>query len=86
MTSGASRWLEEHKADIATLLAMEGEKNCLLELAEQLGHIGHWRVSLPDYALTWSTEVYHIHSLTPDRYTPEIKRQSAFIILTTAIL
>jgi diguanylate cyclase (GGDEF)-like protein/PAS domain S-box-containing protein len=31
-----------------------------------------------DYVLTWSTEVYHIHGLTPDRDTPNIEAAIGF--------
>lgn len=91
MTAGASQWLDEHKADTQALLAIKDEKNSLLELAEQLCHVGHWRVSLPDYSITWSTTVYHIHGVTPDCYSPEIKTAIGFYhpddrdIVTTAV-
>jgi diguanylate cyclase (GGDEF)-like protein len=78
MPDGASRWMKASKSEIAALLATEDETGCLLELAEQLGHVGHWRVSLPDYAITWSTEVYKIHGVTPDRYTPDIETAIGF--------
>jgi diguanylate cyclase (GGDEF)-like protein/PAS domain S-box-containing protein len=54
------------------------EANTLLALAEQLGHVGHWRVSLPDHAVTWSTEVYRIHGVTPDRYAPDMDSAIGF--------
>ncbi len=34
-----------------------------LLLAEEMGHVGHWRVSLPDRTLSWSDEVFRIHGL-----------------------
>ncbi len=55
------RWLQEQNVDAASLLALESEKSWLLGLAERLGHLGHWWVRLPDYAIRWSDEVYEIH-------------------------
>jgi diguanylate cyclase (GGDEF)-like protein len=78
MTTEASRWLNEQKVDMAALLAREGENSWLLGLAEKLGQIGHWWVSLPDYTITWSGEVYQIHGLTPDGYKPEIESAVGF--------
>ncbi len=34
-----------------------------LLLAEQIGQVGHWRLSLPDYNLSWSNEVFRIYGL-----------------------
>src|ERR1700693_4619179 len=72
------RWLGEHEADIEAFLAKEGEANALLELAEQLGRVGHWRIRLPDYAINWSAEVYRIHGVAPDHYTPDIETATGF--------
>ena len=52
------------------LLAQDNEANVLLDLAEQLGHVGHWRVTLPDRELKWSAEVYRIHGVSPDNFVP----------------
>ena len=78
MTANASRWVDEHKADAAALVSTGYEHSALLELTEQLCHVGHWRISLPDYAVTWSTTVYHIHGVTPDGYTPDIETAISF--------
>jgi diguanylate cyclase (GGDEF)-like protein len=67
-----SQWLQEQKVDVSKLLAMESEKSWLLGLAERLGRVGHWWVSLPDFAVTWSAEVYAIHGVSPETYKPEI--------------
>ena len=67
-----SQWLREQKIDIATLLATEAESSWLLGLAERLGRVGHWWLRLPDFALTWSAEVYAIHGVSPETYAPEI--------------
>ena len=78
MTAVTSLYRNEYRAEVAILLAMEREKCSLLELAEQLGHLGHWRVNLSDGALTWSTVVYHIHGVTPDCYTPDVNTAIGF--------
>ena len=47
MPGDASRWLDDHQADLAAGLAINGDESGLIELVEELGHIGHWKVSLP---------------------------------------
>ena len=74
MTIVASR----RQADVASVEATDQEKIAFFELAEQLGHAGHWRISLPDYAVTWSKTVYQIHGLSPDLYAPYIKTAIGF--------
>ena len=78
MTVRASLWLREHEADLISLLAIDHAEIGLLSLAEQLGQIGNWRVTLPDYTITWSDEVYHIHGVTRDSYTPEVDTAIGF--------
>jgi diguanylate cyclase (GGDEF)-like protein len=41
------------------------EANRNLTLAEQMAHIGHWRVDLASGALTWSDEVCRMHGRLP---------------------
>ena len=69
MIATASRW----EANYSSLEASVQEKIASFELAEQLGHIGHWRIRLPDYAITWSKTVYQIHGVSPDLYIPDIE-------------
>jgi diguanylate cyclase (GGDEF)-like protein len=73
-----SLWLQKQKIDMATLLAMEGENSWLLGLAERLGRVGHWWVRLSDQALIWSAEVYEIHGLSPESFTPDIAGAISF--------
>ena len=49
-----------------------------LEMAEQIGHVGHWRIALPDYAVAWSDEIYRIHGVSPETYTPDVQSAVAF--------
>ncbi len=44
-----------------------------LELAEQSGHVGHWQLSIPDRRLEWSDEIFRIHGLWREHYTPRIE-------------
>lgn len=46
------------------------EANRLLRLAEQVAMIGHWRLTIATGQLTWSDEVYRIHGLSKDQFTP----------------
>ena len=39
------------------------ESNRLLEMAEQMANIGHWRVDLVGGSVFWSDQVYRIHGL-----------------------
>jgi diguanylate cyclase (GGDEF)-like protein len=80
MTVGAHQpWmLGKHQIDLAGFLAGEGEKSVLLALAEEMGGIGHWRMSLPDFAITWSAEVFRIHGVTPDLFAPDLTNAIGF--------
>jgi diguanylate cyclase (GGDEF)-like protein len=73
MTAAASRWLDDHAAAIAAALEGAVDDASLMGLALQLGHVGHWRVTLPDYQIFWSPEVYHIHGLGPECQVPDIE-------------
>ena len=44
-------------------IARSEEHYCL---AERLGHLGHWRMELPQGPITWSEEMYHIFGLKED--------------------
>ncbi|HEY0836830.1 MAG TPA: PAS domain S-box protein [Azospirillum sp.] len=46
------------------------ERSRLLRLAEQMAHVGHWRLSLPDGTLTWSEEMFRIRGLDPATHVP----------------
>ena len=42
----------------------------LLEMAETMSGIGHWRYELAGGSVTWSDEVYRIHGLDRKSFTP----------------
>ncbi len=39
------------------------EKNRLMEMAEQMAHVGHWHLNLSTQEVAWSEEVYRTHGL-----------------------
>lgn len=60
--------------DISHLKRAEAEAreaNRMLLLAEQIAHVGHWRLELASNRLTWSREVYRMHGLDPEHFTPD---------------
>ncbi len=63
-------------SDISELKLREAEAqeaNRLLLMAEEVAHVGHWRVELPSNIVTWSAEVYRIHGLDPTVFTPDVE-------------
>ena len=82
---------------LAALLAQRAQMfkkveqgNRLLQLAEEVGGVGHWRVDLQDNSLFWSAEVFRIHGLHStelpsledaiDAYAPEDRELVNYII------
>lgn len=45
----------------------------LLQLAEQLGNFGHWRIDLPTQRVYWSPNIYRIHGRDPATYSPTLE-------------
>ncbi len=41
----------------------QAEKTRLLLMAEEMAHVGHWRLDLVEHTMTWSDEVFRIHGL-----------------------
>lgn len=48
-----------------------------LELAEQIGNFGHWRIDVATNALHWSPNVYRIHGLDPESFRPTVENAIA---------
>lgn len=48
-----------------------------LQLAEQISGVGHWRISLPDMAVTWSDEVFRIMGLPVSEQAPGLTESIA---------
>lgn len=53
--------LERDRVTSATLR----EKNRLLAMAEELTHVGHWRLDIATNTVFWSEEVYRAYDLAP---------------------
>ncbi|MED5205866.1 MAG: ATP-binding protein, partial [Pseudomonadota bacterium] len=47
------------------------ENNRLLQMAEQIANVGHWRVDVQEDTLIWSDQVYRIHGVDSD-FTPTV--------------
>ncbi|MEM7618554.1 MAG: PAS domain S-box protein [Pseudomonadota bacterium] len=57
--------------------SLKDQKN-LLELAERTAHLGHWSYDLKTEELFWSDEVFRIHGLNKEEYTPEVESAIGF--------
>ncbi len=44
-----------------------------LNMAEQAGHVGHWQLTVPDNRLIWSDEMFRIHGLWKEHYSPNVE-------------
>ena len=47
------------------------EKGRMLELAERMSGVGHWRVQADNQTVEWSDEVYRIHGVDRATYSPQ---------------
>ena len=45
----------------------------LLERAEKIAHLGHWRVDLDDNKVFWSKEIYRIHGVDRKSFKPDLE-------------
>ena len=48
------------------------EANRWLVLGEQMARVGHWHVSLPDYKVAWSDEIFRIYGLSRHDFVPTL--------------
>jgi PAS domain S-box-containing protein len=72
---GPRRAAEEASAAASRRLL---EANRLLVMAEQLAHVGHWRVDARRGQVFWSDEVYRIHGVSPEAGPPTIDQALAY--------
>ena len=70
--------LSRRDAQLTTMLMESAEANAWLQAAEKIATIGHWRVTLPDMGVTWSDEIYRIHGVTRETYTPDLQQAVNF--------
>jgi signal transduction histidine kinase/CheY-like chemotaxis protein len=67
------------------------ERVQILDMAEAMSGVGHWKADLTTGAVVWSDEVYAIHGLVRSGFNPMIDKSISFyepddqIILTAAI-
>jgi len=54
------------------------EKQRLLDMAERMSGVGHWRYRISDGQILWSDEVYRIHGVTRDTFDPQNADAVAF--------
>lgn len=54
------------------------EERRLLEIAESMSGLGHWRLDLIGGSLTWSKAVYAIHGVDPATFHPEVDTALTF--------
>ncbi|MBU1375846.1 MAG: PAS domain S-box protein [Alphaproteobacteria bacterium] len=57
------------------------EKQRLLELAEHMSGVGHWRLHIETGAVTWSDELYRIHGVDRETFDPALDEGLAFFSL-----
>ncbi len=62
------------------LIAQLKKQNSYLQLAEQLGNSGHWRIDLVNNKLYWSKGIYTIHGVHPKTYQPSIDSAIEFYV------
>ncbi len=65
--------LRDKEAELTTLVARRDDAICWLEMAEEIAHVGHWRMSLPSGTMNWSDEMYRIHGVTREGYVPALE-------------
>lgn len=54
------------------------EHRHLLDMAETMSGVGHWRFEVASGDVIWSNEVYRIHGLDPGRFDPVLEDVVAF--------
>ena len=59
------------RAERAEAVAVAAQR--WLDMAEQSAHVGHWQMTVPDNRLIWSDEMFRIHGLWREHYTPRIE-------------
>ena len=57
---------------------IQEERLVLLNLAEQMAGVGHWRYDVLSGQITWSDEVYRIHGFQPGEMDPSYQNALAF--------
>ncbi len=50
----------------------KAEKLEMLDMAEAMSGVGHWRLDVATNRVTWSDQVYHVHGLDPENFDPNL--------------
>lgn len=66
--------ITKRRADIVDLHAL----NSQLNLASDMSGVGYWDVNLAEGTLFWSEQMYKIHGLSPEEYSPDAKTAVGF--------
>lgn len=64
--------------ELAKAHAATREQQRLLEMAEAMAKVGHWRLEVQSQRLTWSDAVYAIHGVTRDGFDPSLQEALSF--------
>ncbi len=54
-------------SDASDYLAQLHQKDREMELAQQLGRVGHWRIKIETLDVEWSRSLFEMHGLDPDK-------------------
>lgn len=54
--------------------------NQLLKLSEKTAKLGHWIYNVQESTVYWSDEIYEIHGVTKENYTPELETAIGFYL------
>jgi signal transduction histidine kinase len=64
--------------ELAKARAKLAEKQQLLELAERMSGVGHWRFDVVTGKIDWSSEVYRVHGVQPETFNPGLDDAISF--------
>ncbi|MEL6200000.1 MAG: PAS domain-containing protein, partial [Pseudomonadota bacterium] len=67
----------EHEAHASGSVSTEQHVQ-MLRLAERMANLGHWNIDLVNNRLFWSDQIYRIHGVTPETYTPDVESAISF--------
>ncbi|MEM9322907.1 MAG: PAS domain-containing protein [Pseudomonadota bacterium] len=67
----------EHEARASGSVSTEQHVQ-MLRLAERMANLGHWNIDLVNNRLFWSDQIYRIHGVTPETYTPDVASAISF--------
>jgi PAS domain S-box-containing protein len=68
-----------HEVDDVVLIEEKLERHMvLLEQLSSSGKLGHWNINFDTKEIFWSKEIYSIHGVTPEEYTPELESAISF--------